>query len=114
MTDRRRPGCAADFGQVIQLRLDNAIELPAVDADFFQERFDDALFLGQQRGEQMQRFDLRIAVIGGHFLGALDGFLGFDGEFIESKGHRTGFRGQGSGFSNSRRQTCRRRDDGKV
>ena len=97
VADRRRPGGAAYFGQVVQLRLDNAIELPAVGADFFQQRFDNALVLGQQRGEQVQRLDLRIAMIGGQFLGALDGFLGFDGEFVESKSHKSGFRGQGSG-----------------
>ena len=51
----------------------------------------------KQRGQQVQRLDLRIAMLGGQFLRALDGFLGFDGEFVESKCHDcSGVRGQDS------------------
>ena len=35
----------------------------------------------------MDRQQLGIAVLGGEFVRALDGFLGFDGEFIPTDGH---------------------------
>ena len=43
--------------------------------------------LGQQRGQQMQRVDLRIAAVGGQLLGALHGLLGLDRQFVEAKCH---------------------------
>ena len=60
--------CATLLGQMIQFAFDHPIEIAAVNADFFQERPDDAFILGQQRGEQMQRIDLRIAVLGSELL----------------------------------------------
>jgi hypothetical protein len=35
----------------------------------------------------MHRLNLRIPRVGSKLLRALDGFLGFEGEFVESKGH---------------------------
>ena len=47
----------------------------------------DALLFGQQPGQKVQGIDLRIAPIGRQVLGALNGFLGFDGEFVEAESH---------------------------
>ena len=43
-----------------------------------------AALFGEQRGEKMQRQHLAVIVLLGLLLGTNDGFLGFDGEFIES------------------------------
>ena len=40
-----------------------------------------------QRRQQMQRHQLRIAVLGGEFVRALDGFLRFDCEFVPTDCH---------------------------
>ncbi len=72
--------------QTTQLGLDNAIELRALTPILSSSGLTTPSF-AKQRGKQMQGIDLRIAAIGSHFLRPLNGFLGFDGEFIESKGH---------------------------
>ena len=46
---------AADFGEMAEFGFDDAIELGAVDADFFQERLDDAFLFAEQRGQQVER-----------------------------------------------------------
>ncbi len=80
--------CAARrFRKAIQLGFDNRVELRAVDADFVQKWPRDAFRLCQERGEQMKRINLRIASIGRDLLRSLDGLLGFDREFVESKCH---------------------------
>ena len=57
------------------------------DADFFQHRRDDAFLVFEQRGEQVNRTQLGIAMLGGELVRALDGFLRFDGEFVPTDGH---------------------------
>ncbi len=59
---------AADFGEMAEFGFDDAIELGAVDADFFQERLDDAFVFAEQRGQQVEGVDLLLAVVGGEFL----------------------------------------------
>ena len=66
---------------------DDPIELPAIDADLVEDRADDTLSLGRERGQQVERIDLGIAPIGRQLLRTLDGLLGLDREFVEAKGH---------------------------
>ncbi len=78
---------ARGLGQVAEFGVEDALELAYVRADFFEDRADNAVGFGHQRGQQVDRFDLRVAAIGGQFLRALDGLLGFDREFVEPDGH---------------------------
>ena len=82
---RRRP--AGDVGEMAQFGLDDLVQLPAVDADAIEDRADDAVVFGQQRGQQVQRVDLRMAAIGGQFLRPCHGLLGLEGQFVEAKCH---------------------------
>ena len=63
---RRR--AAGDAGEMAQFGLDDLVQLAAVDADAVEDRADDAVALGQQRGQQVQRVDLRMPAIGRQFL----------------------------------------------
>ena len=49
-------------------------------------------FSAKQRGQQVQRVDLRVAAIGGEFLGASHGLLGLQGQFVETKCHDYGWK----------------------
>ena len=71
---RRR--AAGDVGEMAQFGLDDLVQLRAIDADLVQDRPDDAVLFGQQRGQQVQRIDLRIAAIGRQRLRAGHGLLG--------------------------------------
>ena len=57
------------------------------DADFFQHGRDDAFFVFEQRSQKMERLQFWIAVLGGEFVRALDGFLRFDSEFVPTDCH---------------------------
>ena len=59
------------------------------DADFFEHGRNDSFFVFEQRGEQVNRPQFGIAMLGGELVGALDGFLRFDGEFIPTDGHES-------------------------
>ena len=82
---RRR--AARDVGEMAQFGLDDLVELSAIDADAFEDRPDDAVVFRQQRGQQVQRVDLRMAAIGGQFLCPRHGLLGLQGQFVETKCH---------------------------
>jgi hypothetical protein len=71
---------------MVQLRVDDSFELPAVHADLLENWAYDPLGLFDKRSEQVNRLDLRVAPIRGETLGALQRFLRFDGEFVESNG----------------------------
>ena len=66
-------GCGGEppltLGNPLQLGADDAFQLGAIDADAVQERRDHAVGLVQQGVEQVQRLDLRMAVIGRQGLG---------------------------------------------
>ena len=56
-----RRSAPRDLGEVRQLRLDDPLEMAAVDSDFLQERTDDPLPLRGERREEMDRRRLWIA-----------------------------------------------------
>src|SRR5690349_18940113 len=70
-----------------QLGVDDASKLLLIDADLVEDRPDNAFRFSHQRGQQMQRIDLRVTAIGCQFLSPLDGLLGFDSQLVESKRH---------------------------
>ncbi len=76
-----------DFGKCFSSASTIVSSWPTIGADLLQQRPHDALALVQQRGQQVQRLDLRIASVGGELLRALHGLLGFDRQFVESKCH---------------------------
>ena len=82
---RRRS--ARNVGEMAQFGLNDLIELLAVDADPLEDRSDDAIVFCQQRRQQVQRVDLRIAAIGRQFLRPCHRLLGLQGQFVESKCH---------------------------
>ena len=57
------------------------------DPDLFEHRRDDAFFVLEQRGEQVERPQFGIAVLGGELVRTLDGFLRFNGEFVPTDWH---------------------------
>ena len=78
---RRR--AARNLGEMAQFGLDDLIQLPAVDADAFEDRPDDAVVFRQQRRQQVQRIDLRMPPIGRQFLRPGHRLLGFERQFVE-------------------------------
>ena len=69
---------AAGLGEVRELGIHDGFQLAGVRPDLVEDRPDDAAFLGQQRGEQVHRLNLRIARLGRKLLRTRDGFLSFD------------------------------------
>jgi hypothetical protein len=57
-----------------------------VGADFLEDGDDDAFGFRQQGGEEVEGEELGVVVLLGEFLGSAYGFLGFDGEFVETHG----------------------------
>ena len=82
-----RLGAPRDLGEVRQLRLDDPLEMAAVDSDLLQERTDDPLPLRDECREEMDRRRLRIAARGRQLDRPLDRFLGLDRELVESERH---------------------------
>ena len=70
-----------------QFRLDDAVELPSISADPLEEGGDDAVALAEQRRQQVQRIDLRMALVGRQRLRAGECLLGLDRKFIETESH---------------------------
>ena len=62
-------GAAGDVGEMAQFGLDDLVQLPPVDADPIEDRPDDAVGLGQQGRQQVQRVDLCVAAVGRQLLG---------------------------------------------
>jgi len=92
-------GCAGEAelraggaGEPVELGLDDLLNPAGVGADLLQQRMDDALFLREQRREEMKRHQLGVVPLLGQFLGPLDGFLCFNCEFIKS--HETSMTGR--------------------
>ena len=71
----RGHGRAADAGHAAQRRLGLGADVGRVGADRGQERTRDAVGLLQQGGEQVQRFERRLAAADGEPLGGGEGFL---------------------------------------
>ena len=64
--------------------LDDLLDPADVGAELLKQRLNDAFLLLQQGGQQMQRQNLRMVRLLGQLLGPDDGFLCFNGKFIES------------------------------
>ena len=62
----------------------SAVDPSDVRADLLHQRLDDALLLGQQCRQKVEREDLRVIAPLGQLLRPDDGFLSFYGEFVES------------------------------
>ena len=78
---------SGDLGKLFDLAIEVAENGLRADADFFEHRRNDAFFVFEQGGEQVDRQQLGIAVLGGEVVRALDGFLRFYGEFVPTDGH---------------------------
>src|SRR5208282_3819487 len=78
---------SGDLGELLDLAIDVAENGLRADADFFEYRRDDALFVFEQGGQQVYGQKLGVAVLGGKIVGALDCFLSFYGEFVPTDGH---------------------------
>ena len=79
---RRRPS-----GKLLDLAIDLVQHGLRADADLFQHRRNNAFLVLEQRRQQVQRQQLRIAVLGGELVPALDGFLRFYCEFVPTDCH---------------------------
>ncbi len=78
---------AGDLGQLGDGGVRAGEELLHADACAFEHGQDDALAVFQQGGEQVHGQDFRVAVLGGHGGGGLDGLLRLDGEFFPLECH---------------------------
>ncbi len=83
----RRLAATADARQLLEIGLDNLGKPAAVGADFFEHGAHDAILLAEQAGQQVEGLKLRVLPLLGEVLRPLDGFLGFEGEFIGAEGH---------------------------
>jgi hypothetical protein len=80
-------GRALDFGELGDGGAEGVGERLDGDADLFKDGEDDALVIFEEGGHEVQREDFGVAVFSGEALGGLEGFLGFDGEFVPFDGH---------------------------
>ena len=78
---------SGNFGKLFDVAIEIAQNGLRADADFFEHRRNDAFFIFEQGGEQVDGQQLGIAVLGGEVIRALDGFLRFDGEFFPTDRH---------------------------
>ncbi len=85
--ERGLGGASRNLGQLFEFAIDLAEHGLRTDADLFEHGRDDALLVFEQGGEKVERLQFGIAVLGGEFVRALDGFLRFDGEFVPTDGH---------------------------
>ncbi len=85
--ERDLGGFSGNLGEFFDLFVDLGQDGLRADADFFQHGRDDAFFVFEQRGEQVNRTQLGIAMLGGELVRALDGFLRFHGEFVPTDCH---------------------------
>ena len=74
--------------QVRQFRLDDPLEMTAVDADLLEQRPNDPLPLGDEAMQEMDRRHLRVAAAAGQLDGVLHRLLSLDRELVETKRHR--------------------------
>ena len=83
-----RGSAAGDFGQALDLAIGLVQHGLRTDADFLQHRQNDAFFVLQQRRQQVQRQQFRIAVLGGEVVAALHRFLRLYCKFFPTDRHR--------------------------
>ena len=76
--ERRLRRFTGNFRQLLHLTIDIAEHSLRTDADFFEHRRDDSLFIFKQRREQMYGQQLGVAMLRGELVRALDGFLRFN------------------------------------
>src|SRR5258708_26902435 len=75
---------AGGFGQALELAGHDLGDARGICAKLLQYGSDDALFLGQKRGQKVQRRDFAVVALLGYLLGTCNSFLGLDCELIES------------------------------
>ncbi len=75
---------ALDFGKRIEVLLQFFVETLRGGAEFLQQRLHDAVFLPQERREQVFRFHLGLLQGFGQTLGGLHCLLSFDRKLVES------------------------------
>jgi hypothetical protein len=83
----RLRAAAGNFGELLDFLVHVGQHSLRADADLVEHRRNDAFFVFKQRGEQVRRHELGIAVLGGKIIGALDCFLRLDGEFVKTDRH---------------------------
>ena len=86
-----RSSAAGNFRQALDLAISLAQHGLRTNADFLQHGQNDALFVFEQRRQQMQRQQFRVAVLGGEVVAALHRFLRFYCEFFPTDSHRSFF-----------------------
>ena len=79
---RRGDGGAAGLGQSVEQLLGGALEGRDVDAGCLEQRHRDAVGLAEQRGEQVDRLDLDVAVGGGPAGGVAHRLLALGGQLV--------------------------------
>ena len=80
-------GFSGNLGKFLDVAIEIAESRLRADADLFEHGRNDALFVFEQRGEQVDGPKLGIAVLGGKLIRALHCFLRFYGEFVPTDGH---------------------------
>ena len=83
---------AGNFGQALDLAVGLAENGLRTDADLFQHGQNDAFFVFEQRRQQVQGQQFRIAVLGGELVAALHRFLRLHGEFFPTDRHKNSIR----------------------
>ena len=86
-----RAAAARNLGQLLNLFVEIAEHGLRTDTDLLQHRRNDAFFIFNQRRQQMERCQLRIAVLGSEFVSALHSLLRFYGKFIQTDRHNSYF-----------------------
>ena len=92
LVDLRRHGrlvraAAGNFGQLVDFLVDLGEGGLGADANFLEHGRNDAFFVFDERGQEVDRHELGIAVLGGEFARALDSFLCFNCKFVPTDGH---------------------------
>ncbi len=83
-----RGSAAGNFRQALDLAVSLAEHSLRTNADFLQHGQNDALFVFEQRRQQVQRQQFRVAVLGGEVVASLHRFLRLHGEFFPTDCHR--------------------------
>ncbi len=83
-----RGSAAGDFGQALDLAVSLAQHGLRTNADLLQHGQNDAFFVLEQRRQQVQRQQFRVAVLGGEIVAALHRFLRLHRKFFPTNCHR--------------------------
>src|SRR5579871_2489659 len=78
---------SGNLRQLVDIAVDLAQDGLRTDANLFEHRWNDAFFVFEQRCQQMNWQQLRIAMLGSELAGALYSFLRFNSKFVPTYGH---------------------------